>query len=418
MAMHETSPLKQQAIPLLFLALLACNPTSTRPIEQAIKSITPYSDQAFVDAIMRGDSDQIDAFLAQDYNPNATNRFGDSALHWAIYSGRIELARTLLDRGADPNSLGTDAKSPLFWSARRGDAQATALLLQRGALTNLRDKRGSSPLHHAAFSGDLETVGLLNRKNSPILLNQAGDTPLHIAIEESHPDCLRRMVEEGADLYATNGHGTTALAAAIQHNYQQVLLGSEIIQKRYPKLAAEIESLLNTVIENEHEQPRVNFSRVALLVHEKVNQFRRQQGLEVLAYDEALKRIAAAHSRDMAARGYIAHVNPEGQDPTERAQLAGYPISTRLDGGTVKMGIGENIYQGHLYRSSAYSVESGTKYVKHAWLTEDQLAEAAVQGWKDSPGHRKNLLTDHYQRQGIGLALADDGKLFITQNLW
>jgi|GEM_PF-1993763 len=50
---------------------------------------------------------------------------------------------------------------------------------------------------------------------------------------------------------------------------------------------------------------------------------RAKQGKEALEWDESLRSIARAHSRDMAEKGYFGHVNPDGQGPEERLNNAG-----------------------------------------------------------------------------------------------
>ena len=54
------------------------------------------------------------------------------------------------------------------------------------------------------------------------------------------------------------------------------------------------------------------------------NAERSAEDLPPLAHDPALDRIARAHSRDMLARGFFSHENPDGDGPTERARKAGY----------------------------------------------------------------------------------------------
>jgi uncharacterized protein YkwD len=50
------------------------------------------------------------------------------------------------------------------------------------------------------------------------------------------------------------------------------------------------------------------------------------------------------------------------------------------------------------------------------WNSEGKIAETTVQGWMNSRGHRKNILFSHWRSEGIGVAIAPDGKVYITQN--
>lgn len=52
---------------------------------------------------------------------------------------------------------------------------------------------------------------------------------------------------------------------------------------------------------------------------------------------------------------------------------------------------------------------------------EAEIAEEAVDGWMNSEGSRENILTDHWERQGIGVMVTeaeDEGAVtvYITQN--
>ena len=73
----------------------------------------------------------------------------------------------------------------------------------------------------------------------------------------------------------------------------------------------------------------------------------------------------------------------------------------------------ENIHQGWRFGRTTYS---GGRIINREWHNEQKIAQFAVVGWMNSPGHRANILNGVYNREGIGVAFAPDGKLFITQN--
>jgi hypothetical protein len=104
--------------------------------------------------------------------------------------------------------------------------------------------------------------------------------------------------------------------------------------------------------------------------------------------------------------------NPETKIPvTGRAKTAGY--SCFKDFGTYYIeGVGENIWQSWRYDSVTYY----NGIPSYDWLTEEEIAQQAVDGWIGSPGHRENILTDTYDRSGIGVALGSDDKVLITQD--
>jgi len=120
-------------------------------------------------------------------------------------------------------------------------------------------------------------------------------------------------------------------------------------------------------------------AKMATEVVTLTNAERQKAGCPPLSNSKTLRRVATAHSEDMAARDFFSHTNPDGQDPGDRAAAAGY------DGYA-----GENIAMG--YRS----------------------AEAVVEGWMDSSGHRANILNCSSTEIGVGVADSPRG-LYWTQ---
>ncbi len=101
---------------------------------------------------------------------------------------------------------------------------------------------------------------------------------------------------------------------------------------------------------------------------ELVNEERAAAGLNRLAPDPELTKVARAHSADMFARGYFAHVSPDGLDPFERMTRAGVTFRTA----------GENL------------ALAPTVRVAHT-------------GLMNSPGHRANILQPAFGRLGLGI---------------
>ena len=146
-------------------------------------------------------------------------------------------------------------------------------------------------------------------------------------------------------------------------------------------------------------------------VHERINQQRMDHGLGSLSFDPALADIARKHSEDMAARHFFSHTNPAGQNPTARGAAAGY-LCRKNYGSYYTYGIAENLFQNNLY--SAATFYSNRETVYH-WNTMEDIAQVTVGGWMNSSGHRENILTPTYDREGIGIAIASE-KVYITEN--
>jgi len=155
----------------------------------------------------------------------------------------------------------------------------------------------------------------------------------------------------------------------------------------------------------------ISTTELAGRIHELINAERQSYGLAPLSYDSALAAIALSHSNDMALNNYFAHVNLAGQTPADRGNAAGY--TCKKDYGTYyTIGIAENLLQNNLY--SSVTVTNGV--YTYDWTSPEDLAQSSVTGWMNSAGHRKNILTETYDREGIGIAIASDDKVYITEN--
>lgn len=115
------------------------------------------------------------------------------------------------------------------------------------------------------------------------------------------------------------------------------------------------------------------------------NQYRQQNGLASLSYDDQLAMAARSHSKNMALQDFFDHTDRDGLSPFQRISATGYRWSIA----------GENIAAG--YSSAA----------------------AVVQGWINSPGHRANILNPNYTEIGLGYYyLADDPGTQTWNHYW
>ncbi|MBU0544339.1 MAG: CAP domain-containing protein [Proteobacteria bacterium] len=159
------------------------------------------------------------------------------------------------------------------------------------------------------------------------------------------------------------------------------------------------------------ERPDIRIAELEKYIHDLINRERGKNGLSSLAFNKSLKEIARRHSEDMAGRNYFSHYSPEGHGFSDRYKQAGYVCKIPGKGMSYLAGA-ENIYQNNLY--NRVKIVNGIKY--YDWNLPETIAETTVEGWMNSPEHRKNILMPHWQREGIGVAISSDGKIYITQN--
>ncbi|MFD8959204.1 CAP domain-containing protein [Streptomyces anulatus] len=109
-----------------------------------------------------------------------------------------------------------------------------------------------------------------------------------------------------------------------------------------------------------------------------VNQERAKVGCSPLSTSAPLTSLAQNFSEDMAARGFFDHTDPDGDTPWDRAAQAGV------------QGLGaENIARGQAD------------------------AQAVMEGWMNSEGHRANILNCDYKTIGIGVHEGSGGPWWV-----
>jgi uncharacterized protein YkwD len=157
-------------------------------------------------------------------------------------------------------------------------------------------------------------------------------------------------------------------------------------------------------------QPTISSTGLEKQIHTLINRERQKYRLPQLEWDDALADIGRKHSKDMALRNYFDHYSPEGHDFSYRYQQEGYQCAVRV--GNTIYGGAENISMNNRYAS--VTMMNGKAF--YEWNSQDRIAETTVEGWMNSPGHRKNILMPHWRREGIGVVFGPDGKIAITQN--
>ena len=167
---------------------------------------------------------------------------------------------------------------------------------------------------------------------------------------------------------------------------------------------------------NYHLRPTIDIPKLELRVHELTNIERQKLNLSPLSYNTEIRNIAWWHSKDMSVRNFFAHENPDGKTPADRASSANFDMDNRiwykkLD--SIQWQFGENIYQTTLY-DSVYVIDNiPTDY---HWNDPEKIAKQTVDGWMNSKEHRDNIVSSLWKKEGIGVYISNDDKVFITQN--
>lgn len=124
-----------------------------------------------------------------------------------------------------------------------------------------------------------------------------------------------------------------------------------------------------------------DIAKVEVAIVQLTNEFRREEKLGEVKRNTELDTTARLFAAYLAKTGRFAH-EADGRQPAERAKAAGYKYCT----------IAENL-----------ALNQDSRGFK-----TDALAKGAVEGWKNSPGHRANMVLPHVTEIGVGVAKAPD----------
>jgi uncharacterized protein YkwD len=111
-----------------------------------------------------------------------------------------------------------------------------------------------------------------------------------------------------------------------------------------------------------------------------INAFRAENGRAPVVLDARLSRAAAMQSEAQAGRSWIGHSGADGSTPMVRAVRAGYHA-----------------------KIASENVASGQKSFSDV-----------LRFWKDSPGHRANLLRENVTAIGVAMAKTQSGRPYWT----
>ena len=125
-----------------------------------------------------------------------------------------------------------------------------------------------------------------------------------------------------------------------------------------------------------------DLAKTELAIVERTNAFRGEQGLGALRRNATLDRAAQSFARYLATSGTFAH-EADGRTPSQRVRAAGYWYCN----------IAENL---------ALNLDS-------RGFTVEKLARDTVEGWKGSPGHRRNMMLPGVTEIGVAIAKAPTG---------
>jgi len=136
---------------------------------------------------------------------------------------------------------------------------------------------------------------------------------------------------------------------------------------------------------------RPDLAGVNRLVVDQTNQFRRAEGRNATVPNAQLTASAREFAEFMARTDRYGH-EADGREPAQRAKAHGYDYCM----------VAENI--AYEYSSAGFSTQ--------------ELAQGLVDGWKQSPGHRRNMLDSGATETGVAIAQSPRSERYYAVQLF
>jgi ankyrin repeat protein len=226
---------RRHSLVALLLVLCACEEPGVGKAD--IHGFTPLQQ-----AVRDGDVAAVEALLQEGYLVNVTDANGVTPLHRAVRYNDERMSELLLVYGADPNALTVSGAGPMKLAVRAGNEALARMLIAYGARLDVADGVGRTPLHWAVDKKSRPLVDVLTSEwevevrdpdqpdpgvnpdtgepNPPRMMSvkrqpkinrrdQAGDTPLHVAVASGQQEIIMLLLIRGARVDVANEDGIT-----------------------------------------------------------------------------------------------------------------------------------------------------------------------------------------------------------------
>ena len=179
----------------------------------------------------------VEKLLRAGADASAVRSTGDTALMMAARTGSVAVVTQLLDYGADVNAQTPQGQTALMWALAEGHADVADALIRHGADISARTAVRTPP--NRDYSGRtpvlapvvLSTTEALNpvfwrdrhrQREAP--RQEGGFTALLHAVLAGDPDCVRVLLNAGANVNEAGPDGVTALILALVKRHEQLAI--------------------------------------------------------------------------------------------------------------------------------------------------------------------------------------------------
>ena len=179
----------------------------------------------------------------QDHKDDINHAFWTSC-----YLNKVDCATILLKYSVDINFVNvTNKQTPLMVACMYGHHLIVELLLEHGAEPDCTGDMDVTPLICASSYGNHKCIKLLYQYGDINFQTKCGDTALHFAIRNAHVECVKLLLENGADPNIKNIYGESP----------KITLEGRSLNFVHKNKVKQMKQLINTV---DDLQPFVKFA--------------------------------------------------------------------------------------------------------------------------------------------------------------
>ena len=194
-------------------------------------------------AVNRSDYEVAEALLAKKANPNAGNEFGALPLLEAARLNDARMVKMLLDAGAKVDSANPDDETALMVAIKGGNFPMVDMLVDLRANVNVVEKfHNQTPLIYASGEGRADMVKLLLSRGADVkpralytdwpsqvtseprtqYRSVGGLNALMYAVRSGCYSCVEQLVAAGADINFPTPEGVSPLMLALDNSHNEV----------------------------------------------------------------------------------------------------------------------------------------------------------------------------------------------------
>lgn len=172
-------------------------------------------------AVEHGFVDVVQMLIRARASAAVQDNSGHSPLSVAVATNCVEIVKLLLAHGAPVNKKDAQGTTPLMEAVKHGRLELAKLLVKSGAAVEEMQRYGRSALMLALSHREQRTVQWLLKDCSASVttVDNAGWSPLHVAVASRQPSMVNLLLYHGARIDVTNRDGKTPLDLAVEKGF-------------------------------------------------------------------------------------------------------------------------------------------------------------------------------------------------------